>query len=204
MFNHHLLIKLSNIQKTVSINMFQVVLTLLSQPELLYDIAHQNQTLFLTFKSIGASGRLRQPCDNNNRFFCYQNKRNPVTGVTMGVASGGDKPPDQAQLYSEATNGSTSTTSAQAGGEGDATEVRMRSFVEILASEQEERNILEIHLTRMSSMVNNVMTQAKALNHDDIAELIFDLLNVDYKQCVGFYYNKPRCYSVQLENFSLL
>ena len=107
----------------------------------------------------------------------------------MGVASGGDKPPDQAQLYSEATNGSTSTTSAQAGGEGDATEVRMRSFVEILASEQEERNILEIHLTRMSSMVNNVMTQAKALNHDDIAELIFDLLNVDYKQCVGFNYN---------------
>ena len=64
--------------------------------------------------------------------------------------------------------------------------------MEILAAEQKERNILEIHLTRMSNKVNNVMTQSKALNHDDMGELIFDLLNVDYKQCAGFNYTSGR------------
>ena len=110
----------------------------------------------------------------------------------MSGNSGGPKPPDQAGSYSQATSGSPSATSAMAGGGGDATEIRLRSFVEILAAEQQERNILEIHLTRMSSKVNNVMTKAKALTNDDLGELIFDLLNVDYKQCAAFKYTSGR------------
>ena len=110
----------------------------------------------------------------------------------MSGASGGPKPPDQARLYSQAATGSFSATSARVEGGGNATEVRMRSFAEILASEHQERNILEIHLTRLSTEENNVMTKVKALTYDDLGELIFDVLNVDYSQCAGFNYTTGR------------
>ena len=110
----------------------------------------------------------------------------------MSVASGGYKPPDQAGLYSQVTSGSSSATPTKVGGGEDAIDMRLRSFAEIIASEQKERNILEIYLTTTSSKVKNVMTKAKALTNDDLGELIFDLLNVDYKQCAAFNYTTGR------------
>ena len=109
----------------------------------------------------------------------------------MSMKSGGNnggKPPDK--TYCDAVNGVSSMTSAGAlGGGVISEETRMRSFAEILASEQANRNILEIHLNRLSIEENNVTTRAKALTHDDLGELIFDVLNVDYKDCLGFNYS---------------
>ena len=113
----------------------------------------------------------------------------------MSGASGGHRPPDPTGLYSQAaatTPGSLSATTVMAVGGGDATEVRMRSFAEIIASENQERNILEIHLIRLSTKENNVMTKSKALTFDDLGELIFDVLNVDYNECAGFNYTTGR------------
>ena len=109
----------------------------------------------------------------------------------MCDTSGGVKPPDQAALYSQAVNGTSSMTTAKALGGGNPTEeVRMRSFAEIMATEKQDRNILEIHLNRMSNTEpdSNVSSKAKALTYDDLGELIFDILLVDYSQCMGFNY----------------
>ena len=36
-------------------------------------------------------------------------------------------------------------------------------------------------------------SKAKALTHDDLGELIFDVLNVDYKDCLCFNYSRGKC-----------
>ena len=69
----------------------------------------------------------------------------------------------------------------------------MRSFAEIIASEQENRNILEIHLAKNEPNV-------KSLTHDDLAELMFDVLNINYTMCIGFNYTTGR-YSVREVKF---
>ena len=61
--------------------------------------------------------------------------------------AGGVEPPDRTGggngLYSHvaAPHGSFSATSVMTGGGGDANDVKMRSFAEIIASEQQDRNI---------------------------------------------------------------
>ena len=71
-------------------------------------------------------------------------------------------------------------------------EVKMRTFAEILASEQ-QRNILEINITRMNiTDGNGGSTRAKALNFDDLAELIFDVLKIDHNLCAGYNYSTGR------------
>jgi hypothetical protein len=85
-------------------------------------------------------------------------------------------------LYSQvaAPPGSLSATSVMTVGGGDANDVRMRSFAEIIASEKQQRNILEINLTKLSRSENNTVTKAKPLKFDDLAELVFDVLKIDH------------------------
>ena len=111
---------------------------------------------------------------------------------------GGDEPPDRTGggngLYSQvaAPPGSLSATSVMTVGGGDANDVRMRSFAEIIASEKQQRNILEINLTKLSTSENNTVTKSKPLNFDDLAELVFDVLKIDHKLCAGFNYSTGR------------
>ena len=85
-----------------------------------------------------------------------------------------------------------STTSAWALGGGAGSEVRMRNFAEIIAEEKKQRNILEIHLVKKAATVENETFRPKSLTFDDLGELLFDVLNVDPSQCIGFNYSTGR------------
>ena len=102
---------------------------------------------------------------------------------------GGGRPPP---VIPGTRNGSLSTTSAWAGGRGDGQEVRMRSFAEILAAESTQRNILEIHLIRINNDQNDAQSTGRNLNFDDLGELIFDVLNINPDDCLGFNYSTGR------------
>jgi hypothetical protein len=113
----------------------------------------------------------------------------------MSGASGGE-PPDRkgGGLYGQVASppGSFSATSARVEGGNGAEEVRLRSFAEIIAEDEANRNILEIQVYKMTTIVNSVETKAKALNYDDLGELVFDVLNVDHNLCLGFNYSTGR------------
>ena len=117
-----------------------------------------------------------------------------ISGATMS-GTNLDDPPDRkgGGLYSQAAApGSVSTTSARAGGGDGANDVRLRSFAQIIADEEVNRNILEIHVYRMNTIVNSAETKAKSLTFDDLGELVFDVLNVDPALCLGFNYSTGR------------
>ena len=118
----------------------------------------------------------------------------------MSDTSGGlDRPPDQGggslRSYSQvaaAGPGSSSTTPVKTGGGDGSTEVRMRSFAEILATERKNRNILEINLVNLSKTENNAAARNKGLTFDDLGELVFDVLNIDPSLCLGFNFSTGR------------
>ena len=62
------------------------------------------------------------------------------------------------------------------------------------------RNILEIHLTRISSTDdNNPSKSKKSLTFDDLGELIFDVLKIKVDECISFDYNTGRYDSKQIK-----
>ena len=107
-----------------------------------------------------------------------------------GDSGGINVPPDKCN---EGKDSSLSTTTAWAVGGQSSTENKMRSFAEIIAAERHNRNILEIHLVKQEPNI-------KPLSHDDLAELLFDVLHIDYNQCLGFNYSTGR-YSVREVKF---
>ena len=122
----------------------------------------------------------------------------------MSGSSGGDKPPDRTSLNHTGGPVQTSvpTTSAWALGGAEGTEVKMRSFAQIIAEDKQNRNILEIHLVKNATNDSNETVRVKALTYDDLAELIFDVLNVDQSQCIGFNYSTGR-YNIREIKFQL-
>ena len=104
----------------------------------------------------------------------------------MNNSSGGDKdkPPDKTILNQH--NGhpkeTLSTTSAWASGGNGGSEVRMRSFAEIISEEKQQRNILEIHLVKktVTDNIEGESQRARALTFDDLGELIFDSLSLTF------------------------
>ena len=112
----------------------------------------------------------------------------------MSTNSGGlSDPPDRNKLYSDVAqnHGLNSTTPARAGGGVKNSEVRLRSFAEIIASEKTERNILEIKLKKIAADDENGV-KMKPLSFDNLGELVFDVLTIDHTQCIGFNYSSGR------------
>ena len=112
----------------------------------------------------------------------------------MSGQSGVGKPPDRTDSNQSVGPNTAlfSTTSAWALGGGAGSEVRMRNFAEIIAEEKKQRNILEIHLVKKAATVENETFRPKSLTFDDLGELLFDVLNVDPSQCIGFNYSTGR------------
>ena len=109
----------------------------------------------------------------------------------MSSNSGGTTdPPGGTRLYSDVAlnQGLDSTTPATVGGGVKNPNVRLRSFAEIVASEKSNRNILEIKLKKIATDDENAV-KVKPLSFDNLGELVFDVLNIDHAQCVGFNYS---------------
>ena len=64
----------------------------------------------------------------------------------------------------------------------------MRSFAEIINSEQVNRNILEIKLKKIQPSEEN-NAYAKPITFDDLGEIVFDVLKIDPSQCIGYNYS---------------
>ena len=112
----------------------------------------------------------------------------------MSSNSGGMADPHGGnRLYSDVAQnqGLDSTTPAAVGGGVKSPNVRLRSFAEIVASEKSNRNILEIKLKKIATDDENVV-KVKPLSFDNLGELVFDVLNIDHAQCVGFNYSTGR------------
>ena len=72
-------------------------------------------------------------------------------------------------------------------GVGDSVQApkQMRSFHQILAEEKENRNILEIKLTKLNVESDGVMGRAKNITFEDVSVLIFDVIGVKPEDCKG-------------------
>ena len=70
---------------------------------------------------------------------------------------------------------------------------KRRSFAEIIASEKINRNIVQIHMKKIPQRQDNGdLINPKSLNHDDVGEFIFDVVKIDYKDCLSFNFNSGR------------
>ena len=74
----------------------------------------------------------------------------------------------------------------------------MRSFAQILEEEKKNRNILEIHLAKITTEEDPTGKSKKSLNFDDLGELIFDVLKIKIEECLTFDYNTGRYDSKQI------
>ena len=93
-------------------------------------------------------------------------------------------------------NSSFGTTSAWAQGAGIAGSSRkQRSFLEIMADERKNRNILEIKIVYQgSSDINEAVAgqNRKNLSYDEIGAFLFDTLKIDPSNCLRFNYTTGR------------
>jgi hypothetical protein len=112
----------------------------------------------------------------------------------MSGADKGVEPPDKTGggglIMHTGPPASSSTTNAWALGGEMGTNVRMRSFAEIIADEKVNRNILEIHLSKIADQ--NTASKVKPLNYDDMGELIFDVLLINPADCISYNYTTGR------------
>ena len=62
---------------------------------------------------------------------------------------------------------------------------KMRTFAEIIAEEKENRNILEIKLTKCFVTVDSKQLLAKSLSIEQVGELMFDVIKFKTGDCAG-------------------
>ena len=70
-------------------------------------------------------------------------------------------------------------------GVGDSAPKQMRNFKQILAEAKENRNILELKLTKLMVDQDGVMGKAKHISFEDVSVLIFDVIGVKPEHCLG-------------------
>lgn len=92
-----------------------------------------------------------------------------------------------------ADNSALPATSAWAGGKNCATNsnVRLRSFEEIIHDASNNRNILEIRLKKIISDSDPAVKPSN-LTHDQLGELLFDYLKINCDDCLRFNFTTSR------------
>ena len=97
-----------------------------------------------------------------------------------------DNPPGGiAQLDQSKKPASTVTSSGMGGSDARPGESKMRTFEQIIAEEKDNRNILEVKITRLQIEEDGVQKPAKPLSLDDVSVLIFDVIGVKPQDCLG-------------------
>ena len=65
----------------------------------------------------------------------------------------------------------------------------MRNFAKIMEDEKKQRNVLELKVTKIRPESG---PNPANLTHEDLGELLFDILQVPIKDCIAFDYNTGR------------
>ena len=110
----------------------------------------------------------------------------------------GEPPPGGGPVSSnntqETTTGSTNTTSAWAVGAGPAGQPRkQRSFAEIICEQKQNRNILEITLTKIQTIDSAGKPHThKNLTFDEIGTFLFDIVKIKPSVCLRFNFTSGR------------
>ena len=85
--------------------------------------------------------------------------------------------PDQISLtYAKAVGGA-------AGGSS-----HLKKYAEIIATQKSQRNVLEVKIRKTNPISTETTSEVKSLTFDDISELIFETLNIQFEECVGVDY----------------
>ena len=95
----------------------------------------------------------------------------------------GNEPPIDPGGQATKTTVQVTATSNEGGSCGGPK--KMRTFAEIIAEEKEQRNILEIKLTRLSINVEGELKAAKSLSIEEVGELMFDVIKLKPEDCAG-------------------
>ena len=92
-------------------------------------------------------------------------------------------------------------TSPWVGGVGSAatsTTKRVRSFAEIIADEERNRNILELVLNKIEKVDSEGKTfKHRNLTFDEIGSFLFDTLKISSNECLRFNYATGRRYDIR-------
>ena len=88
--------------------------------------------------------------------------------------------PDQKSLtYAKALGGASGGTS------------HLKKYAEIIAMQKSQRNVLEIKI-RKNQKLDKESENFPNLNFDDISEVIFEIINIQFEDCIGVDYNTGR------------
>ena len=88
--------------------------------------------------------------------------------------------PDQKSLtYAKALGGASGGTS------------HLKKYAEIIAMQKSQRNVLEIKIKK-NQKLDKESENFPNLNFDDISEVIFELINIQFEDCIGVDYNTGR------------
>ena len=105
--------------------------------------------------------------------------------MSVNTGSGGPpgRPPNPG-VHDQGLHHVSGQDSVTSKGLGDSTGDRkeMRTFAEILADENRNRNILEVKLRKLS---NSDQVPVKSLTMEAISELLFDVIKLDPSHCLG-------------------
>jgi hypothetical protein len=84
----------------------------------------------------------------------------------------------------------SSTYAKALGGTASGTTSNLMKYAEIVAQQKSQRNVLEMKIKKITTTNSetNEVINPKYLTMDDISELIFDIINIKFEECVGVDY----------------
>ena len=88
-----------------------------------------------------------------------------------------------------------SPTYAKAVGGGAGGQSHLMKYAEIIAQQKSQRNVLEVKLRKIIHInkdTNEKMDPPKNLTIDDLSEIIFETMNIQFKDCLGVDYYTGR------------
>ena len=104
--------------------------------------------------------------------------------------SGGGPQAPQVHITSPSSSTQSTLTYAKALGGQPGDSSHLRKYAEIIATQKTQRNVLELKMKKLNPLnsadQDNIPT--KSLNFDDISELIFEVLNIQFEECIGVDY----------------
>ena len=98
-------------------------------------------------------------------------------------------PPDHHQVHQSPDQMSLSYAMAAGGATGGSSN-NLRKYAEIIEAQKSDRNVLEVKIKRKNAFnrETNETGNVKSLTFDDISELVFEVLNVQFEDCIGVDY----------------